>query len=237
MKKSVLLIIFLTSFVLGVQAQVSLGIRSGYTAASMKISGDVRSELGDVTGNMKTFHGWHLDLLINMPLSNGFYLQPVIRYITKGTGFQTSRIPKAELNGVYIPNGSRMKLNYLELPVNLVYKFPLGIGNITGGFGPYVGYGLRGRYDFDITQNGRSITQNSKQVQFSRRSDDNLAVVRMYPWDAGANFALGYEFDNGLMVGANYSMGLTDIDRIDNMSSKNQYLGVSVGFLFNREDY
>jgi hypothetical protein len=130
-----------------------------------------------------------------------------------------------------------MKLNYLELPFNLVYKYPLGIGSITGGFGPYVGYGLQGRYDFDITQNGRSITQNSKQIQFSRRSDDNLAVVRMYPWDAGANFMLGYEFNNGIMLGANYSMGLTDIDRVDNMSSKNQYLGISVGFLINREDY
>lgn len=237
MKRTGLLIIFLNSLLLGAQAQVSLGIRSGYTAANMKISGDVRSELGDVSGAMQTFHGWHLDLVINMPLQHGFYLQPVVRYITKGTRFQETRIPKAELNGVYIPTGSRMKLNYLELPVNLVYKYPLGIGNITGGFGPYVAYGLQGRYDFDIMQNGRSITQNSKQVQFSRRSDDNLAVVRMYPWDAGANFMLGYEFNNGLMVGANYSMGLTDIDRIDKMSSKNQYLGVSVGFLFNREDY
>lgn len=237
MKRTGLLIIILTSLLLSAQAQVSIGIRSGYTAANMKISGDVRSELGDVTGNMKTFHGWHLDMVFNMPLRHGFYLQPVLRYITKGTSFQESRIPKAELNGIYIPRGSQMKLNYLELPVNLVYKYPLGIGNITGGFGPYVGYGLQGRYDFDIMQNGRSITQNSKQVQFSRRSDDNLAVVRMYPWDAGANFMLGYEFNNGLMVGANYSMGLTDIDRVDGMSSKNQYVGVSVGFLFNREDY
>jgi hypothetical protein len=238
MKKTGLLIIFLTSLLLHAQAQVSLGIRTGYTAANMEISGDVRSELGDVNGMMKTFHGWHLDLVINMPLGyDGFYLQPVIRYITKGTSFNESRIPKAELTGLYVPKGSQMKLNYLELPFNIVYKCPLGVGSITGGFGPYVGYGLQGRYDFDIMQNGRSITQNSKQVQFSRRADNNLAVVRMYPWDAGANFMLGYEFDNGIMFGVNYSMGLTDIDRIDGMSSKNKYLGISAGFLFNREDY
>ncbi len=39
------------------------------------------------------------------------------------------------------------------------------------------------------------------------------------------------------MLGANYSLGLADIDRQELTSSKNRYVGISLGFLFSREDY
>ncbi len=236
MKKAGLLFIVLTILV-NAQAQVSLGLRSGYTASDIRVSGTSRGDLGDAEGFMETFHGWHLDLLFNVPLQHGFYFQPVIRYVTKGTGFQAARQPKAELSSVYVPLGSRLKLNYLEIPFNFVYKLPLGSGKIAAGFGPYVAHGLKGRYDFDIVQNGQSVTQNSKAVQFSSKPNDNLVTMRVYPWDAGANFVLGYEFNNGIMISGNYSLGLTDVDRNRYTTSRNTYFGISVGFLFNREDY
>ncbi|RPE13730.1 PorT family protein [Chitinophaga lutea] len=236
MKKAGLLFISL-AFLMHSKAQVSVGIDAGYTASNIDITGAAAGDFGQAESLMKTFHGWHLDLMINVPLANGFYFQPVIRYITKGSGFSETRTPKTELDGLYIPKGARLQLNYLEIPLNFVYKLPLGPGNLRAGLGPYAARGLKGRYHYDIVKNGQSITQNSKKVQFSREANDNIAVVRMHPWDAGANFTLGYEFNNGLMLGANYSMGLTDIDRSDFTESKNRYLGISLGFLFNREDY
>lgn len=211
-----------------------MGLRSGYTAADLEMTGKTGSTLD---GDHTTFHGWHLDLVINVPVYEGLYFQPVIRYITKGTNYNPARPVKPELSGAYLPAGSRLQLNYLELPLNFVYKFALPAGKITAGLGPYIATGLRGRYHYDIVQNGRNVSNDSKEVQFSRKANDNLAVVRMNPWDAGANFAIGFEFNNGIMLGANYSRGMTDVDKNDLTTGRNRYFAVSVGFLFNREDY
>lgn len=237
MKKAGLLLIALGFLTIPGKAQVSVGLSSGYTASNITITGETPGDFGQAENHMKTFHGWHLDLLVNVPLRNGFYFQPVIRYVTKGSGFDGVSSPKSALDGFYIPKGARLQLNYLEIPFNFVYKFPLGPGSVRAGLGPYVARGLKGRYHYNIVQNGSTVTQDSKKVQFSRHANDNLAVVRIHPWDAGANFTLGYELQNGLMLSANYSMGLTDIDRNDFTTSKNSYLGISLGFLFNREDY
>jgi hypothetical protein len=238
MKRAGLLFIALL-FLVQARAQVSVGLSSGYTASEVNVSGSGTGDFGRAQGYMKTLHGWHLDLMVNVPLAQGFYFQPVIRYVTKGAGFREVAAveQKAALDAFYIPKGARLQLNYLEIPFNVVYKLTAGPGSVRAGLGPYVARGLKGRYHYDIVQHGKSITQNSKKVQFSRDANDNIAVVRVHPWDAGANFTLGYEFNNGLMLGANYSMGLTDIDRSSVTESRNRYLGVSLGFLFNREDY
>lgn len=232
--KRVLLLFIVQIFAFYSMGQVSMGLRAGYTAAELDVTGKTS---GGVDGAYTTFHGWHLDLVVNVPVYEGFYFQPVVRYIAKGTNFGSERPVKPELSGAYLPAANRLQLNYLELPLNFVYKFPLVAGRITAGLGPYVAVGLQGRYHYNIVQNGRSVSNDSKQVQFSRRANDNVAVMRMYPWDAGANFAIGYEFNNGVMLGANYSLGMMDTDRSDLSTSRNKYLAFSVGFLFNREDY
>lgn len=218
-------------------SQVSLGIRAGYTASNMHITGEAPGSFSVSGGSMETYHGWHVDLLLDVPLAPGLYLQPAFRYVTKGTGLKDATDHKGELSGIYIPRGSSLRLNYLEMPLSVVYKYPLGKGRITAGAGPYVAYGLNGRYSYNIVQDGRTVSRNSKDVQFTRKNNDNLAVLRMHPWDAGANFSIGYEFFSCLTLGANYSLGLTDNDRQELTSSKNRYVGISLGFLFSREDY
>ncbi len=232
-----MLLVVLLGCIIPASSQVSLGIRTGYTASNMYISGEAPGDLASSHSSMETFHGWHLELLINVPLAPGLYFQPGFRYVTKGTGLKETTDPKAGLSGVYMPRGNSLRLNYLEMPLNVVYKYPLGKGRITAGLGPYIALGLNGTYTYNIMQDGRTLTKHSKDVQFTRKDNDNLAVLRMHPWDAGANFAVGYEFENGLMLGANYSLGMTDNDRSEFTSSKNRYVGLTLGFLFSREDY
>jgi hypothetical protein len=237
MRTIALLLAMLVSCITPASSQVSLGIRTGYNASNMHITGEAPGSFSVSGGSMEAYHGWHLELFLDVPLTPGLYIQPAFRYITKGTGLKATPDPKAELSGIYIPHGNGLRLNYLEFPLNIVYKYPLGKGRITAGAGSYIAYGLNGRYSYNIMQDGRTISRNSKDVQFTRKNNDNLAVLRMHPWDAGANFSIGYEFFSCLMLGANYSLGLTDIDRQELTSSKNRYVGISLGFLFSREDY
>ncbi|MNQ60224.1 hypothetical protein D3C85_744960 [compost metagenome] len=53
-------------------------------------------------------------------------------------------------------------------------------------------------------------------------------------FDFGVNFGLGYKLDNGLNFGARYNLGLTDINNLENSSSKNKnsVFQISVGYFF-----
>ena len=52
--------------------------------------------------------------------------------------------------------------------------------------------------------------------------------------DAGLNGIAGFEFKNGLLLGINYDLGLTDIgnDGTSEVSTKNRVFGISIGFKF-----
>lgn len=213
--------------------QVSIGIRGGMNASNIQFSGSAPEVIG--SGYMDPLYSWHADFLLNIPLFNRVYLQPYFRYIRKGATIRDQPWLKPEIPGVEITKGKRLIVDYLELPLNLVYKLPVGRGYLTGGLGPYVGLGLGGNYSYKIV-NGREVKHEVQQVRFSGK-DGDASLVRMAPWEAGAHFSIGYEFFNTLNIAANCSIGLTDTDRSDFTKSRNQYLGLSVGFLFNREDY
>jgi hypothetical protein len=67
-------------------------------------------------------------------VGTGTYLQPGVLYSQKGAEFEDS---------------AELQLNYIEIPVNLVYKPVLGAGRLLLGFGPYVGFGLGGKLKVD----------------------------------------------------------------------------------------
>lgn len=215
--------------------QVSVGVRGGFNASNIEFGGHSEDVIG--SGYMKPLQSWHADLLINIPLFNRLYLQPYLRYIRKGATIREQPWLKPELPGLLVSKGSSMELNYLELPLNLVYKLPVGRGHLTGGIGPYAGYGLSGKYTFRTVRDGNEVSREVKEVHFSGGREDDPAVIRMNRWEGGAHFSVGYEFFSSLHIAANCNVGLTNSDRSNLTRSRNQYIGLSVGFLFNREDY
>lgn len=215
--------------------QVSVGVRGGMNASNIEFGGDAADVIGK--GYMKPLYGWHADLMLNIPLIDRVYLQPYFRYIRKGAVIRDQPWLKPDVPGMLVSKGRRMELNYLELPLNVVYKLPLGKGHLTGGLGPYVGYGLSGRYSFMTTKDGETVSQDFRDVRFSRGSGGDDNMIGMSRWDAGAHFSVGYEFFSSFTVSANCNIGMKDVDRSEFTRSRNQYVGLSVGFLFNREDY
>ena len=111
----------------------------------------------------------------------------------------------AIFNGTY---GFTATYNYLELPVNVIYhinkKFMIGAG-------PYLGYALSG------TQSG---SQQSIDVVFGSGQAKRL--------DFGLNALIGYEIIDGLVISANYSLGLTNIYDNSDVTYKNNVIGVSL---------
>lgn len=213
-------------------AQVSIGIRGGYTIANLLFEQTGRPLTGSSTSHLNSAHA---DLLLNVPLRGGLYLQPVIRYVTKGANFQNNNSVKPV--NVFLSATDRIKVHYLELPLNIVYKIPVGIGRITVGAGPYVAYGMTGKYNTAIEYNGRTIQKSYQNIEFSEGNNVAATNMRLRRWEGGANFMVGLEFNNMLTLGANYSYGMSDLDKTSYTTVKNRYLGISMGFLLNREDW
>lgn len=231
-----LILIFLISTLC--KAQVSVGVQAGYTIADLKFDGQNRADYSNVASFTKPVKGIHVDVLFNIPLlPNNLYLQPGLRFVTKGTEFTPVKYAQPDLIDAYVTSGTRMRLSYLEVPVNLVYKQPIGIGRLLLGAGPYVAYGLDGRYEFKVSRNGNTVKTGSRSIDFSKSSNTNSSVIRILPWDFGINGMLGIEFNNHFILSANYAMGFVDIDRTAATTTQNYYMGLTLGYLFNREDH
>jgi hypothetical protein len=113
-----------------------------------------------------------------------------------------------------------IKINYIEMPLNLVYKGAVGNGFFMLGFGPYLAYGISGKQVFE----GNSIT-------FERGVDYNA-------FDAGANIFAGFEMASGLFLQLDTQFGMLNINPEDENSSndqstaKNTGFGLSLGYRF-----
>jgi hypothetical protein len=153
---------------------------------------------GDVDGT-STKMGAHLGVMLNFDITEHFSVEPGLLYSMKGA--------KGE-------NDFKIDLNYLEIPINLVYHFgEAGAGGFMVHAGPYLGYALSGKFgdESDIFQSG--------------------GFKKM---DYGVNIGAGYQLPMGVFVRAQYGMGLANLSD-DFMGSsdvkiKNTCIGITVGY-------
>jgi hypothetical protein len=233
MKKTFTLIflVFL-SFLLPSYAQVSLGLRGGYTLSATQVR-NAQGYKSNSIGTNSQLKNLHADLVINVPVYKALYFQPLVRYIVKGAYLR----PLPYKSGSFEESANQLKLHYLEVPLNFVWKFPVSMGKIVVGAGPYVAYGLGGSYDLDVMYNGRIISTDSHSLEFNYKDRGIAPGAQLSRFDAGANVMLSIEFKNLMVLGANLSRGYANLDRTASAKITNSYFSVSLGLLFDREDY
>lgn len=188
MKKNILIVVaLLSSLTLG--AQVRWGIKAGFSSGNMRLKDQTQ---------MTLFHdrmlpAYHAGVLADIPLSKSFVVQPALLYSVKGTKtintFMTGMGGNEEATTSY-------RYNYLELPVNFLYKGEAGRGKVFAGLGPYVAYGVGGK----VTYKGYNAgTKKSRQIKFDGEDNTNLEELHANALDVGVNLLAGYEFKNGLL--------------------------------------
>lgn len=186
----------------GIRAGVNFQNINGKNSAGDNLEYDVRT-------------GFHAGVNAEIPVGTGSYFQPGLLYSVKG----------AKLAG----DNNKVKLNYVEVPLNFVYKPILGTGNMVLGFGPYVGYAISGKGEsngtkYDIDFNDTYVVGDSPN-QFKR-------------FDAGGNLLAGYEFANKVSFQVNAQLGLVNINPDlpnvsgDKSKKSNTGFGVSLGYRF-----
>ena len=183
------------------KSKMSFGILGGVNFQNL--NGKISS--GDKLENDMLL-GFHGGVNVQLPIAPEFYFQPGLMFAVKGAK-NTTTILGSEIT-------DEIKLNYIEVPLNLVYKGALGNGFVMLGFGPYVAYGISGK---EVVQ-GNSLS-------YERGVDYNA-------FDAGANIFFGYEMASGIFLQLDTQFGMLDIDPNENNTAKNTGFGLSLGYRF-----
>jgi hypothetical protein len=150
--------------------------------------------------------GFHAGVNVQIPLAPEFYFQPGLMFAIKG-----AKDTYTFLGATYT---DETRINYIEMPLNLVYKGALGNGFVMIGFGPYLAYGISGKKVFQ----GNSIT-------FESGTGYNA-------FDAGGNIFAGYEMASGIFLQLDTQFGMININPDGSTITKNTGFGLSLGYRF-----
>lgn len=200
-----------------VSAQISFGVQGG--AVLSKPSVKQATDFGDIKPKSKI--GFTGGLIADVPFGDEpLRLMPELKFVQKGVKYDFS----AELFGQTFKLEGNSNINYIELPVNLAYAFPLGKNKLFLGAGPYGAYGLSGKSKGTSSVNGETAEETDEKIEFGSSEDQTKR------FDYGANIMAGYFMNNGLMIKLNYSRGFANLSNVTDEKYHNQYLGLSVAY-------
>ncbi|MCC3159185.1 PorT family protein [Hymenobacter sp. 15J16-1T3B] len=190
------------------QAQVTFGPRVGLNLSNVAIDTDD----ANVDTDTQARPGAQLGVAVNVPMGK-FALQPALVFSQKGFA------AKEKSSGGYISTvESKVRTNYLEVPLNLVYTSG-GDKGFQVLAGPYVGFGLSGKVSAkgtwsyrDAFINDSGVVDETHDVKFVNkyptRNPGDHAFFRSL--DAGLNVGVGGKI-NAFQVQLVYGMGLANI--------------------------
>lgn len=181
------------------QAQLKFGVKGGLNVSSVHFDKEV-FDADNVTG----FHVGPL-VEIMVPVL-GLGMDAAVLYSQKGMEYVESGVK------------TEVKTDYLDVPVNLKWKFGLPLVKAYIAAGPYLGFRVGGDKFWKVPS---SVADQVKAKSFG----------------AGVNVGAGVELVSHLQVGLQYSWGLTDNyslerDSWSKGSGKNRGWVVSAAILF-----
>lgn len=182
MYRKPLLIILIIVSAFSAKAQY-IGLKGGLNFSEFNIKND---KLNDE----KLRTGFHFGAFLQLPLSDGFALQPEVLYSTKGAKVKYSN-GEDGFNG-----GVDYKVDYIDVPLLGVFKF----GDLFEiHLGPYVGFTSKTKFE----STGDLIT---------RKEDFDKSFFKDLDYGLIGGAALNFGFIN---VGARYNFGLQNVQDSD----------------------
>lgn len=233
MKHQKLILAALASFVCLISipafGQTAVGIRAGMHLSQVSLT----NEAGEKQ-HTDAIPRFQVGVNLDIPLSMTLYLQPGAIY--SGKGFRQN-------GGWLVAEGNEFtaKADYVEVPINLVYRTQVWTGNVMIGAGPYVGYGIGGQWEGEgeILVGDIILSESKGDMIFKQDLADGEFGSYLYgkPWDYGINALMGYEFLQRIAVQLHAQWGVAnlapDIDgKPADGSIRNKSYGISVGFRF-----
>jgi hypothetical protein len=240
--KKVFLIAAIAALSTGVKAQINFGaqvganmanVKSEYTSGSVTTQEDTKSKVGFLVG-----------VVAEIPLGTSLSFRPELNFIQKGAKIDATQTENSGGATITSVSTGKTTLNFIELPLNIVYGIPAGAGRLFFGAGPSVGFGISGKYDGTTTSTltapgfpTQTQTTNDKgDVKFDGKKDADVAAddvnMHLKSLDFGANVLAGYKMSNGMYINVGYTMGFSNLDPNANSSLKTKGLTLKIGYMF-----
>ncbi|MGB8490691.1 MAG: outer membrane beta-barrel protein [Bacteroidales bacterium] len=159
---------------------------------------------------------------IPLPFIPDLYVQPGVLFSVKGAR-----------KDIIDTITRTVRLSYIEVPVNVLFRPQLGDGHMLLGAGPYAAFGVVGK---ERTKTGARITELT--VKYTNDVIDKPTTYVYYRgFDAGANIFIGYELFSGIFFQMNGQFGLLKINPDYKVSSdkaemRNFGFNLSAGYRF-----
>lgn len=194
------LAISLLFVVSNIKAQIKFGPVAGLNFSTMTIK-----VLG-VNFESETLTGFHVGVISEIPVIESFVLQPAILYSAKGAEYSI------------FDEDISLRPTFIEVPLNILYKYDIGLMEIFLKAGPYIAFGVGGQ----IETNGIEV-----DIDYGSGNAD------MKPLDFGLNFGAGVNIKNFIIAGQ-YGLGLANLTSVEvgNAEMKINTIGISVAYLF-----
>jgi len=207
MKKAIMLFSLAGLINFSFAQSVNFGVKAGINFSNVSSSG------GGLTLTTSNTTGFHVGAVADIGFGS-LSLQPGVLYSTTGGSLNFSG------------GTDKLTLNYVEVPVNLLYNIPAGIGKLFIGGGPYVALGVSGKATLSGTLTSTGGGSESQNITFGSAPGDVKNP------DFGVNLLGGFRFKSGLSFSAGYGIGLANLSNESGASTKNNVLSFSIGYFF-----
>ena len=209
-------------------AQIRLGILGGVHSTNVLETNSLPGWDTAVRKYERSRTGFQLGVMVEVPLGHqGFYFQPAVLYTTKGRNYTRNNDSLTALATDTIYNKQLLELGYIEVPLNLTYKYPITANRRNSLFisaGPYFGFFFNGSTTTEsLTASSNEYYSVTKPVTVGKGPDTYKTL------DIGVNGRLGVEMGN-VQVSGYFSQGLTSFYQASYPGSfHHQVIGLSVG--------
>ena len=223
--KSVLLFLLFAFLSSPASSQIRVGLEGGVLVN--KITLKESSAAPGFSTTMASTIGYRAGVLADLGLGDHIAVQPGIFYCARGGKL------KADF-GIFGTSQSDVTVNYLEVPVLVLYKLQVGPGRVFVGLGPSVSMALSGK-----THATSSFSSIFGQVDTTIKMEFGSDTSEMKRLDLAAIFNAGYELDMGLFVRVGYYLGLANLSNNSSTADdkmKNRAFQITLGYLLGRRN-
>ena len=203
-------------------AQFSFGLQGTGNLGSASIK---TTDGPDFRKTMKALPG--AGVVVQYAINEHLAVRSGVNYLQNGVTLKTT-IDETVAMKVVVEN----KLNYIQVPVNVLYTVPFSRVQFFAGAGGYISYGISGKSKSTLRYtmpDGHEAVEIDETKAFKKEQDGGAGLKKT---DYGVGALAGIRLSSGLFANVGYQFSLANISGSDDVKYKNRGLQLTVGYFF-----
>jgi hypothetical protein len=214
------------------KAQVYFGINAG-----ANMGGIVTKINGIKDKGIKDAIGYIISGDVNIPLSNNLLLKTGLQFENAHSKVNTDGTTTAGGYTVREIFTAKINYNYINIPVQLFYKMPLGSGSFMAGAGPYMGIGVGGKSSStDITERTLGGVTTKSEYNYAEKAKFGTSDTTIKWINMGIGVNVNYVLANNISFSLYTNIGLANLNNSNSSNFKIHAYGITVGYIFGKKD-